>query len=483
MYDVTVIGCGICGASIAYALSHYDLRVLVLEKENDIAEGATKANSGIVHAGYDPLPGTLMAKLNCEGAAKMASLCKEFGISYTQCGSMVLAFDEKEDEMVRELLARGKENGVSHLSILSGDSVREAEPLVSMEVTSALFAPTAAVILPWELCLAFMRNAMNNGVTLMRNQEVQSISSAPLDHYIIQTASDTFASRYVVNAAGIQSDRIHNMVSSPDFEILPSRGEYALFDKNNHTPVKHVLFQCPSALGKGVLVAPTVHGNLIVGPSSTQTQDRENLSTTTSVQDSVQAHARKTLPSICFRDNIRNFAGLRANSSAHDFLIRECIDAPRFIDVAGIRSPGLAASPAIGEYVVNLLSFAGLPLTKRAVYENAPIPIRFCDLTDEARADLVTRDPRYGRILCRCETVTEGEILDAIRDILPPASIDAIKRRCGAGLGRCQGGFCGPKILMLLSRELGLDPTDILQDMTGSYILSSRTKEETDEAL
>ena len=254
MYDVTVIGCGICGASIAYALSHYDLRVLVLEKENDIAEGATKANSGIVHAGYDPLPGTLMAKLNCEGAAKMASLCKEFGISYTQCGSMVLAFDEKEDEMVRELLARGKENGVSHLSILSGDSVREAEPLVSMEVTSALFAPTAAVILPWELCLAFMRNAMNNGVTLMRNQEVQSISSAPLDHYIIQTASDTFASRYVVNAAGIQSDRIHNMVSSPDFEILPSRGEYALFDKNNHTPVKHVLFSALLLSGKACLL-------------------------------------------------------------------------------------------------------------------------------------------------------------------------------------------------------------------------------------
>ena len=483
MYDVTIIGCGICGASIAYALSQYDLRVLVLEKENDIAEGATKANSGIVHAGYDPLPGTLMAKLNCEGAARMASLCKEFGISYTPCGSMVLAFGEKEDVIVRELLARGKENGLKQLSILSGDAVREAEPLVSREVTSALFAPTAAVILPWELCLAFMRNAMMNGVTLKRSQEVLSISSDPSDYYTIQTASDTFSSRYVVNAAGLQSDRIHNMISSPDFEILPSRGEYALFDKNNHTPVNHILFQCPSDLGKGVLVAPTVHGNLIVGPSSTQTADREDLSTSTPVQESVQALARKTLPGICFRDNIRNFAGLRANSSVHDFVIRECIDAPRFIDVAGIRSPGLAASPAIGDYVVDLLSAAGLPLTKNTVYKHASIPIRFCDLTDEARADLVARDPRYGRILCRCETVTEGEILDAIRDILPPASIDAVKRRCGAGLGRCQGGFCGPKILMLLSRELGLDPTDILQDMTGSYILSSRTKEETDEAL
>ena len=271
------------------------------------------------------------------------------------------------------------------------------------------------------------------------------------------------------------------MISSPDFEILPSRGEYALFDKNNHTPVKHILFQCPSALGKGVLVAPTVHGNLIVGPTNTKTADREDVSTCTSDQEYIQDCARKTLPDIRFRDNIRNFSGLRANSTVSDFVIRICEDAPRLIDVAGIRSPGLASSPAIGDYVVNLLSAAGLSLKPKEGYQKAPIPIHFQSLSDEARAELVARDPRYGRILCRCETVSEGEILDAIKDILPPASMDAIKRRSGAGLGRCQGGFCGPKILMLLARETGLDPTEILQDMTGSPILSCRTKEVPDE--
>ena len=476
MVDVIVIGCGIVGAAIAMELSKYEVSVLNLERENDIAAGTTKANSAIIHAGYDPEPGTLMARLNVEGAKLAKHLCRELDVPFQRCGSFVVAFSEEERETLGMLYDRGKANGVTDLSLLTKEQALAMEPGLNRDIVGALYAQTAAICNPWEYALALAETAVQNGVVLKRSQEVRRIIRQ--EHgYRVVTNRGEFSTRYIVNAAGVSADVIHNMVASPAFRSIPNRGEYYLLDRvEGEDGVRHVIFQCPTRKGKGVLVAPTVHGNILVGPSSQDISERDDVSTTKEMLEFVKKRAKLSVPGLDLTKNIRNFAGIRAHTDREDFIIEEAKDAPGFVDVAGIKSPGLSAAPAIAKLVAEILENAGLCLKEKKAYLMRRNKRSFRDLSLAEKDALIQSDPSYGNIVCRCMTITEGEIRDCLHAPIPANSIDGVKRRCGAGLGRCQGGFCGPKVLEILARELGKKPEEILQDKDGSFVLTGKAK-------
>jgi len=474
MYDVLIIGCGITGAATAFQLSRYRLKVGILEKENDVAAGTTKANSAILHAGYDPEPGSLMAKLNVRGVALAKDLCARLDVPYRQCGSLVLAFSEAERATLDELLRRGQANGVPGLKILTAEEVKLVDSNLSTDVVAALLAPSAAICSPWEFCLALAETAVRNGAELHLETAVTGMERAG-ESWTVHTNRGDYTARFVVNAAGVSAAQVHDMAASHAYDILPSRGQYFLLDKSEGTRVDHVVFQCPNENGKGVLVAPTVAGNLIVGPNA-EPVEGDDTATTGGGLAFVRATAQKSVPSINFRESIRNFAGVRAHGTGGDFIIQEAAGAPGFFDLAGICSPGLSAAPAIGEYAVELLAGAGLPLEEKADFICSRRRVRFKALSPEEKARLVEQHPAYGRVICRCETVTEGEILAALNTPIPPRSVDGVKRRVGAGMGRCQGGFCGPRVVEILSRELGVTPDRIVQDKAGTWLLAGETK-------
>ncbi len=478
MYDVTVVGCGVVGASVAYELSKYQMSVAILEKENDIACGTTRANSAIVHAGYDPKPGTRMARLNVAGSKMMEDLCSQLGVAYKRIGSFVIAFSAEDMDLLHELLRRGNANGVEGLRILTKDEALEMDPKLNPDIFGALYAPTAAVVDPWGLAIALTQSSVQNGVDLFLNAQVTDIKKMG-DHYQVKTIGKTVETKYIVNAAGTHSDQVNNLVAKPFFEIQPVRGEYYLMDKSQGELVQHTIFQTPNKDGKGVLVSPTVHGNLIVGPTADSTKDPDDTSVTEKGLEKVAKTSVRSVAQINFRESIRNFAGVRATTKYEDdFIIEESKDAPQFINVAAIKSPGLSAAPAIGIEVREILQGIGLKCDKK----NTPLTkfhkrILFKNMTDAERAEALQRDPHYGRVVCRCETITEGDILQVLHDPIPPVSIDGVKRRCNTGMGRCQGGFCGPRVHEILSRELGIPMEEILQDRTGSYLLTGQTKE------
>ncbi|MCR5485327.1 MAG: NAD(P)/FAD-dependent oxidoreductase [Clostridiales bacterium] len=469
MYDVSIIGCGIIGSAIAYELSKYKLSTVIIEKENDVAMGATRANSAIIHAGYDPLPGTLMAKLNVRGNALCKELCEKLAVPYAQIGSLVLAFSDEEVDTLNELYDRGVKNGVPGMKILSYDEAKAIEPNIADNVKAALYAPSAGIVNPWEFALALAETAVRNGTEIMFNSPVESVNKKD-GYYEIVCGDKTVTSKYVVNAAGVGALAIRDMVLPHSYDSLPSKGEYYLLDKSEGDRVSHVIFQCPTASGKGVLIAPTVHGNLIVGPNSVSCEEGD---TSTSADDLafVRNSALKSVPSTNFRANIRNFAGVRPNTSSNDYVI-DCDDG--FFEAAAIKSPGLASAPAIAEYVVDMMKQNGVELIEKDSFIDTRKHVRFKELSHEEREKIVKEDPLFGRVICRCETVTEGEIVEAIKAPITPYTVDGIKRRCGAGLGRCQSGFCGPRVLEILSRELGLPPEKIEKDKTGSYIVKKR---------
>ncbi len=475
MFDVTIIGCGVVGASLAYKLSAYDLRVLVLERENDVAMGTTKANSAIVHAGYDPEPGTLMARLNVAGSKQMEALCRELDVEYRRNGSLVLALTEAEIATLKRLYEQGVENGVEGMSLLSGEEARAMEPALSDQVRGALLAPSAAIVDPWGLCIAEAEVAARNGVELKLNSEVIGVETLE-DHFVVHTAAGDYETRFLVNCAGVHGHEISAMTGPVEWEPRHSRGEYYLLDKSSGSLVDHVIFQCPNADGKGVLVAPTVHGNLIVGPDAEPVADGDDRATTQSGLDRVAADSRRSVPSVDLRQSIRNFSGVRAATSEEDFIIRPAANAPRLLHVAGIKSPGLSAAPAIADYAMEQLRTMGLTAAKKADWNGQRRQIRFRKLSAGEKAALIEKDPLYGRVICRCETITEGEIVAAIHSPIPPCSVDGIKRRTGAGMGRCQGGFCGPRVLSILARELGKDPMEIVQDGSATQLLLEETK-------
>ena len=475
MYDVVIIGCGVVGASAAYELARYKLRVAVLEAAADIAAGTTKANSAIIHAGYDPEPGTLMARLNVEGNRLTGEICEKLQVPFKRVGSLVVAFSPEQLPTLRTLYDRGCKNGVPGLRLLSGEEARAMEAGLSEEVCGALFAPSAGIIDPWGFAIAMAETAVRGGVEVRRDCPVTGIEDTGAG-FVLHTPTGDVTARFVLNAAGVDADRVHEMLEPNDWETLPSRGEYYLLDKSEHDRVSRVIFQCPGPEGKGVLVAPTIHGNLICGPNAQGVEDRLDLGNTAAGMAEVRTKAARSVPGVEWRQNIRNFAGLRANTTRSDFIIEESKAHPGFIDLAGIKSPGLSSAPAIAKLAAEMLAADGLALEPDPDFVDKREHIVFKNLSAEEKNELIRKDPRYGRVVCRCETIPEGEIVAALHSPIPPRSINGVKRRCNAGMGRCQGGFCGPRVQEIIARELGIDQAEVLLEQAGSTILTGRTK-------
>lgn len=476
MYDVAIIGAGITGCSLFYELCRYRLRVILLEKENDVSLGATKANSAIVHAGYDPPEGTLMASANVRGNAMIPELCRRLDVPYRQTGSLVLAFSQEQMKTLHELCRRGQNNGVPGLRVLNEQDARALEPNLGPQVLGALYAPSAGVVSPWELALALAQNAVQNGGELALRSAVEAVHPQS-EGFTVTAGGRRLRARFLVNAAGTSAQRVARMAGDTSFEIHPSKGEYFLLDKNQGALVSRVVFQCPGKAGKGVLVAPTVHGNLIVGPNAQPAQS-DDTATTAEGLAFVREAALRSAPGIEFKECIRTFAGLRAVSSEGDFILRESAQVPGLFLMAGIKSPGLTAAPALAKDMASLLERAGLTLRPQEQIVTTRRVVRFRELNDAQRAEAVRVDPNFGRVVCRCETVTEAEIINALRAPVPPVSIDGVKRRCSCGMGRCQGGFCGPRVQQIIARELGIAAKDVALDRDGMTLLYGPTKGE-----
>lgn len=474
MFDVIIVGAGIVGVSIARELSRYDLKCLVIEKSSDIANGSTKANSGILHAGYDAKEGTLKAKFNVLGSQMYEEICKELDVPYKRNGSLVLAFDDEDMKQIETLYERGLKNGVKELSIIDKNTILSLEPNLQENVVGALYAKTAAIVSPFELAIALAENANENGVEFMLNTKVDKIYKEK-DHFVIETNKGTFKSNYIVNAAGLFSDEINDMLGGEKFRIIPRRGEYCLFDKSSGNLVTRTIFQPPSNKGKGILVAPTVHGNLFVGPNAREIDIRDDVSTSGEGIEEIIKGGNRSVKNLNLRDIITSFAGVRATPSTGDFVIN--IPTKNAVNAAGIESPGLTAACAIAPYVVSLLENQGLKLYKKADFINKRKNTKlFINMTEDEKRDALSVNSLYGRIICRCEHITEGDIVNAIKRPLGARTVDGVKKRVRAGMGRCQGGFCMPRVVEILSRELNVPMTEILKSEEGSYILTGRTK-------
>ena len=476
MLDCIIIGAGVTGCAVARELSRYDLDVLVIERSSDVCEGTSKANSGIVHAGYDAKPGTLKAKLNVRGNLMMEELSRELDFPFKRDGSLVLSFDEKGIDKLKDLYDQGQQNGVKDLKILTGDEARELEPALSDEVTAALYAPTGGIVCPFNLTIALAENAYVNGVGFKLNTEVLNIKKIT-DGYLVKTSDGEYEARALVNAAGVYAAVFHNMISEKKLNIIPRKGEYCLFDKTVGGLAKHTIFQLPTKYGKGVLVTPTVHGNLLVGPTAVDIDDFEGVNTTSEGLSDLLVRGAMSVKQLPTRQIITSFAGLRAHEEGGDFVIGEAEDAPGFFDAAGIESPGLSCAPAIGEYLAQQIA-RKLSAKKKEnfISERKGIPSMALASPVEKRK-LIAENPLYANVVCRCETVTEGEIVDSINRPLGATTLDGVKRRTRAGMGRCQAGFCSPKTVEILARELGRDIAEITKNDPGSEFLVGSIKE------
>ncbi len=469
MLDVAIIGAGITGAMIAHELSAYELSVAVFEKELDAANGVTLANSAIIHSGYDPEPGSMKGRVNAAGNARYTELCKLLDVAFKRIGSLTVAVNEAEIAMLKMLEKKAAQNGVQ-VELIGKDRLREMEPNISDQALAALYAPSAGIIDPWEITYALLEHAAENGVAWVPGTEIKDMKVNP-GFYTLVTPNATYDARMVINAAGLYSDKIHNMVSTPAFEIKPRRGEYFILDKSEGSHVNHVIFPCPSNQGKGILVSPTIHGNLIVGPTSESVEGRDDAATTLAGMAKIHEQADRIVKQIDYRKTIRNFAGLRPSTDHYDFIVGYASGQEGFIDVAGIDSPGLASAPAIAQEVVKLLG-ERLALAKKSdIKPPKPRIKHFAAASQEEKQLLIEDNPQYGNIICRCETVTEAEIVACIHQKIGARTVKGIKKRTRPGSGRCQGAFCGPKIVEILARELNMPQTQVLYDLPGSEIL------------
>ena len=469
-YDAVVIGGGVIGSAIIRYLSLYNMKTLLVEKEEDISSGTTKANSGIVHAGYDPEPGTLKAKLNVKGAKMIKEESGKLHFDYKVNGAMVVSFSPNDDYKIDELYERGIKNGVEDMEIISGDEARRLEPNLSENITKCLYLKSSAIVCPFSLTQALSENAYENGAEFKFNTKVETIERIE-DGYRIKTDNGLIiTSNAVINAAGVYGDTINNMVSEKKLHITPRRGSYMLFDNETQGMFNSTIFQLPSSKGKGVLVTPTVHGNLMIGPNSVDIPDKDDTSTTAFDLDYISKEALRTSPSIPFRKVITSFSGLRAHEDSGDFIVGEAEDAPGFFNATGIESPGLSSSLSIGEMVARMVADRlGIEKKENPILERKAAP-RPKEMSIDERNELIKSNPSYGRIVCRCEEISEGEIIDAITRPLGARSLDGVKRRVRAGMGRCQGGFCSPKVMELIEKYASIPFDEITKNSKGSNI-------------
>jgi len=478
MTDIVVIGAGVTGCSIARELARYEWKVTVLERASDVCEGTSKANSGIAHAGFDAIPGTMKAKLNVEGSEMMEALSEELDFPFKRNGSLVLCFDQSDRPKLQKLLEQGIKNGVKNLRIIERDELKSLEPNISDEAVAALYAPTGGIVCPFGLTIALAENAAVNGVEFRLNTEVQKIEKTS-GGYRVTTDKGVLECRVVVNAAGVYADCFHNMVSEKKIRIVPRKGEYCLMDKKVGNHVTRTIFQLPTRYGKGVLVTPTVHGNLLAGPTAVDIEDREGVNTTREGMEDLMKRAALSVEGLPARQVITSFAGLRAHGDTEngDFIIGQVEDAPGFFDAAGIESPGLTCAPALGKYLAaRVLEY--LPAAEKEDFAATRKGIPSMALAGpEERQRLIQENPLYADVVCRCELVTEGEIMDAIHRPLGATTLDGVKRRTRAGMGRCQAGFCSPRTVEILARELGKDMAEICKNDEGSEFLTGYDKD------
>ncbi|KPL23008.1 MAG: FAD-dependent oxidoreductase [Anaerolineae bacterium SM23_84] len=487
-YDVVVIGAGVVGSMVARFLSRYRLDILHIEKEVDVCMGATAANTAIIHAGYDPVPGSLKAVMNVVGNKMWDTLAGELNIPFERRGDYVVAIGEEELPALDELWDRGVKNGVPGMLMLSGAEVRRREPDINPKVSGALWASTGGIADPFAATVAAAENAVMNGVTLMLETKFEDFVMEDNRIVGVKTNRGTFGCRWAVNAAGLYSDEVmHKAGIRPEFKITPRKGEYYVFDRAE-IAVNNVLFPVPSPISKGILVTTTVHGNTIIGPNAQEIEDKEDCSVTQAGLDEVWAGAQKLVPKLDLKYAIAVFAGLRPGGNApcetpgvnygKDYIIEIPDKVRGFVNLGGIESPGLVSSPAIAQRVVDLLKDAGEKLEEKPDWEPIrPARPRFRDMAPEEQKILIENDPRYGRIVCRCEYVTEGEIVAEIHAPIPARTYDAIKRRTWLGTGRCQGGFDTPRVVEILARELEVSMLDVTKKGSGATMLARRTKD------
>ncbi len=470
-YDVAIIGAGVIGGMLARTLSQYRLSVCLLEKQHDVACGASKANSGIVHGGFDPEPETLKAKLNASGVSKLFKAAEELNVSFKNNGSMVCAFGKEEESMLEELFNRGITNGVAEMELLSGDEARKLEPQLAKNITAVLRVPTAGIVCPYGLTIAAVGNAMDNGVELFRDFEVCRIENK--NGFLVESKTgEKVSAKYLVNCAGAAADKIAEMAGDGFFEIMPRAGEYMLLDKTAGGLVSHTIFQVPSKEGKGILVSPTADGNLLIGPTASLVEDYENTATTDEGLKTVARLAQKSVPSVPLRAVITSFTGVRASVKTGDFILQNSSKVAGLTHVAAIDSPGLSCSVSIAEYVVGLLKQNGLSLQKKTNWNPYRADMhRFKKLSIEQKDAFIKKNPSYGKIVCRCEGISEGEIREAIRTNPSALDIDSVKRRTRSGMGRCQGGFCMPYVMRLISEELGIPMEEVTKKGGNSKLL------------
>ena len=471
IYDVVIVGAGVIGSMIARELSRYKLHICMLEKENDVACAASHANSGIIHGGYDPEPGTLKAKLNTEGVELLFDAAKELNVPIIRNGSLVCAFSTEEDKTVQELYQRGQINKIPQLQVLTGDEARALEPKLSAEITSALYVPTAGIVCPYGLAIAAAGNAMDNGAELKVNFTVTAIKRENGIFTVTAQNGETVEAKTLINCAGCGSGKIAAMAGDDSITIIPRAGEYMLLDKTAGSTVKHTIFQVPTAAGKGILVSPTVHGNLLTGPTAKQVLDGSATETTPEGLNEVRQLSLKSVPSIDFRSVITSFTGVRSSEKSGDFIIGWSEQTAGLLNVAAIDSPGLTCCVSIAKYVVAMLGDLEVNPGFDGHREDHHA---FQKMSITEQDAFIKEHPAYGKIVCRCETVSEGEILDAIRTNPPARDLDAVKRRTRSGMGRCQGGFCGPYIMELLAKEQNISMEQVTKFGGNSYMVTGK---------
>lgn len=476
MYDIIIIGAGVIGAFIARSLSIYKLKICVIDKHIDAAMGTSGANSGIIHGGYDAVLGSLKSTLNIKGSIQMQKVCEDLNIPYENCESLVVAFSNEEKKVLEQLKEQGEKGGIKGLSIIDGHEVRKLEPNLNHDITWALLSKTAAIVSPYKMTINALENAAINGVDFFREYEVLDINKDS-DIFIVKTDKENLKGKVVINCAGIFADEISKMVKDESFKIIPRSGEYILLDKSVGNLVNRVIFQTPTKEGKGVLITRTVDGNLLIGPDAKVINDKTLHETHGDVIDYVYQKGLKTTDKIPLHQSITTFTGVRATPSTGDFIIEESKSCEHFINVAGMDSPGLSSAPAIGDYVLDLVKPMFSDITKKENYTlTLPNKKYFSNMTVDEKKQAIKKNNQYGKIVCRCENVTEAEIVESIHMTIGATTVDGVKRRTRAGMGRCQGGFCLPQVIDILARELKIDKKEVQKGDKGSYILTRRTR-------
>ncbi len=473
--DILIIGGGVVGTAIARSFSKYKLNVALVEKEAEVGFGTSKANSGIIHAGFHDQPGTFKAKLCIAGNAMFDQVCEELDVPFKRCGGLLIALEDQKLQVLEELKAQGETNKVPGLKIIKDNSLFQMEPNLTREAKAVLYAPTVGIISPYELTIALAENAQQNGVRIFLDAKVKNITSVDGELKCVETRRGFILANYVINAAGLFADEIARMAGDANLMVVPRKGEEYILDKKKAGLVKHVIFPLPQEESKGILIIPTVDGNLMIGPTAKVIEDKFDLSTTAQGLRIVLEEAKRLIPQITAKDIIASFAGLRATNENGDFIIEPPRKVKGFVNVVGIDSPGLTAAPAIAEMVVDILAQEGLKLALKEDYQPSRRWIRFRELSPEQKDELVKKDKRYGNIVCRCETVSEKEVIDAIHR--GARTLDGLKFRTRVGMGRCQGGFCTPRMVKILAKELNIPLQEVTKRGNESNILWGKSKQ------